>query len=44
AAFIIGMMEAFVGWQFGMSNTMIALFILLLTTLVIRPQGLMGKA
>ncbi len=43
AAFIIGMMEAFVGWQFGMSYSMIALFILLLTTLVVRPQGLMGK-
>jgi len=43
AAFIIGMMEAFVGWIFGMSYTIIALFILLLATLVIRPQGLMGK-
>jgi branched-chain amino acid transport system permease protein len=43
AAFIIGMMEAFVGWVFGMSYTLIALFILLLATLVIRPQGLMGK-
>ena len=44
AAFIIGMLEAFVGWIFGMSYTMIALFILLLTTLVVRPQGLMGKS
>ena len=43
AAFIVGMLEAFVGWQFGMSYSMIALFILLLTTLVVRPQGLMGK-
>jgi len=43
AAFIIGMMEAFVGWIFGMSYTLIALFVLLLATLVIRPQGLMGK-
>jgi len=43
AAFIIGMMEAFVGWIFGMSYTIIALFILLLATLIIRPQGLMGK-
>jgi branched-chain amino acid transport system permease protein len=43
AAFIIGMLEAFVGWKFGMSYGIIALFILLLTTLVIRPQGLMGK-
>jgi len=43
AAFIIGMMEAFVGWIFGMSYTIIALFVLLLATLVIRPRGLMGK-
>jgi branched-chain amino acid transport system permease protein len=43
AAFIIGMMEAFVGWWFGMSYIMIALFLLLLTTLVLRPQGLMGR-
>lgn len=43
AAFIIGMVEAFVGWMFGMSYGMIALFVLLLTTLVLRPQGLMGK-
>ena len=43
AAFIIGMLEAFVGWMFGMSYGIIALFILLLATLSIRPQGLMGK-
>lgn len=43
AAFIIGMLEAFVGWVFGMSHTILALFILLLATLVLRPQGLMGK-
>ncbi len=43
AAFIIGIMEAFVGWIFGMSYGIIALFILLLGTLIIRPQGLMGK-
>jgi len=43
AAFIIGMVEAFVGWIFGMSYGIIALFILLLATLVLRPQGLMGK-
>jgi len=43
AAFIIGMVEAFVGWMFGMSYGIIALFILLLATLVLRPQGLMGK-
>jgi len=43
AAFIIGMLEAFVGWLFGMSYGIIALFILLLATLALRPQGLMGK-
>jgi branched-chain amino acid transport system permease protein len=43
AAFIIGMLEALVGWMFGMSYGIIALFILLLATLVLRPQGLMGK-
>ena len=42
-AFIIGMLEAFVGWLFGMSYGIIALFILLLATLALRPQGLMGK-
>jgi branched-chain amino acid transport system permease protein len=44
AAFIIGMLEAFVGYTLGMSYGMIALFILLLTTLALRPQGLMGRA
>jgi branched-chain amino acid transport system permease protein len=43
AAFIIGMLEAFVGWIFGLSYGIIALFILLLATLVFRPRGLMGK-
>jgi branched-chain amino acid transport system permease protein len=37
------MLEAFVGWLFGMSYGIIALFILLLATLALRPQGLMGK-
>ena len=37
------MLEAFVGWGFGMSYNMIVLFLLLLTTLAIRPQGLMGR-
>jgi branched-chain amino acid transport system permease protein len=43
AAFIIGMLEAFVGWMFGMSYGIIALFVLLLATLMLRPQGLRGK-
>ena len=36
------LVEAFVGWYFGMSYGIIALFVLLLATLVFRPQGLMG--
>lgn len=43
AAFIIGMLESFVGWIFGLSYGIIALFILLLATLTLRPQGLMGR-
>ncbi len=43
AAFIIGMVEAFVGWMFGLSYKMIAIFIILLATLALRPQGLMGR-
>ncbi len=43
AAFIVGMLEAFVGWYFGMTWTLIVLFAVLLTTLAIRPQGLLGK-
>ena len=43
AAFIVGMLEAFVGWHFGMNWTLMALFVVLLATLAIRPQGLMGK-
>jgi branched-chain amino acid transport system permease protein len=43
AAFIVGMLESFVGWYFGMTWTLIVLFAVLLTTLAVRPQGLMGK-
>lgn len=43
AAFILGMLEAFVGWFFGMTWVLFALFAVLLTTLAVRPQGLMGK-
>ncbi|MFO7911310.1 MAG: branched-chain amino acid ABC transporter permease [Desulfotignum sp.] len=43
AAFIVGMLEAFVGWYFGMTWTLIVLFAVLLTTLAVRPQGLLGK-
>ncbi len=43
AAFLLGMLEAFVGYWFGMSWVLFALFAVLLATLAIRPQGLMGK-
>ena len=43
AAFILGMLEAFVGWYFGMIHVQIATLTLLLVTLAIRPQGLMGR-
>jgi branched-chain amino acid transport system permease protein len=43
AAFILGMLEAFVGWYFGMTWVLVALFAVLLTTLAARPQGLLGK-
>ena len=42
AAFILGMLEAFVGWHFGMIYVQIATLTLLLVTLAVRPQGLMG--
>ena len=43
AAFILGMLEAFVGYWFGMTWVLFALFAVLLATLAVRPQGLMGK-
>lgn len=43
AAFILGLLEAFVGYWFGMSWVLFAMFGLLLATLTIRPQGLLGK-
>ncbi|MCP4746495.1 MAG: branched-chain amino acid ABC transporter permease [Desulfobacteraceae bacterium] len=43
AAFILGMLEACVGWLFGMSWILVANFAVLVTTLAIRPQGLFGK-
>jgi branched-chain amino acid transport system permease protein len=42
AAFILGIVEAFVGWQFGFTWTLFAWFAVLLFTLIIRPQGLFG--
>ena len=43
AAFILGILEAFVGWYFGMIHVQIATLTLLLVTLAVRPQGLMGR-
>lgn len=43
AAFILGLLEAFVGYFFGMSWVLFALFAVLLATLSVRPQGLYGK-
>ena len=43
AAFILGMLEAFVGFWFGMTWVLFAMFGLLLATLAVRPQGLLGK-
>lgn len=42
AAFILGIIEALVGWQFGFTWTLIAWFVVLLFTLITRPQGLFG--
>ncbi len=41
-AFILGIVEALVGWQFGFTWTMFAWFTVLLITLIVRPQGLFG--
>ena len=42
AAFILGIIEALVGWQLGFTWTLIAWFFVLLFTLIVRPQGLFG--
>lgn len=43
AAFILGMLEAFVGWYFGMIYVQIATLTLLLVILAVRPKGLLGR-
>ncbi len=43
AAFIVGMLEAVVAFFLGFSWVLFALFGVLLLTLAVRPQGLMGK-
>jgi branched-chain amino acid transport system permease protein len=42
AAFILGIVEALVAWQFGFTWTLVAWFAVLLSTLIVRPQGLFG--
>ncbi len=42
AAFILGVVEAFVGWQLGLTWTMLVLVAILLGVFVVRPQGLRG--
>jgi len=42
AAFILGIVEAFVAWQFGFTRILFAWFAVLLITLITRPQGLFG--
>ena len=42
AAFILGVVEAFVGWQLGFTWTMFILVTILVGVFIIRPQGLRG--
>jgi branched-chain amino acid transport system permease protein len=43
AAFILGILEAFVGWRLGLLWVLPFWFVVLLIILLIRPQGLFGK-
>ncbi len=43
AAFILGVVEAFVGWQFGFTWTMFVMVAILIGMFVLRPQGLRGS-
>ena len=42
AAFILGMVEAFVGWQLGLTYSFMVLFAILIGIFIVRPQGLRG--
>lgn len=42
AAFILGLIEAFVGWQLGLTWTMFVWFAILIGVFIVRPQGLRG--
>lgn len=43
AAFLLGILEAFVGWRLGLLWVLPFWFVVLLIILLIRPQGLFGK-
>lgn len=43
AGFILGMVEALVGWQIGFTWTMAVWFTILIGIFIFRPQGLYGK-
>lgn len=43
AAFILGMVEAFVAWQLGLTWTLFIWFIILIVMFIVRPQGLRGS-
>ena len=42
AAFLLGLLEAFIGFQFGYMYILIAWVVVLLLVLTVRPQGLLG--
>lgn len=42
AAFILGLIEAFVGWQLGLTWTMFVWFAILIGVFIVRPQELRG--
>lgn len=42
SAFILGIVEALVGWRFGLQWPMVFWFVIMLATLAIRPRGLFG--
>ena len=43
AAFILGMTEAIVSWQFGPMWTLVVWFGILIGMFIVRPQGILGK-
>ncbi len=43
AAFILGMVEAFVAWQLGLTWTIMIWFVILIIMFIVRPQGLRGS-